>query len=352
MFPNPDYVYCTICGMALVGDTVVLVGPHWPTYNGTPLETEALDQEICRYAAEVDSYPGKLFLLPDREEVFPQHPYDSDFRSDKEPHIATAKMYIGIHAACDDLASHVIKSPFSSNIRSTSELWLTLERRCASYLGQRLQQCPLPRDMNYIPPIPNNLPGQPISLGFERYYIPEYCIENWGDEWGGWWDEDPIEIPDLTARLLSNLEPLDDISAEISTEVSPEQINDYIYSFFQDTQSFPNDNYRISQSIWKEIFFQIPFLWDLDILAVYDRTGSNAKNVEKWNWEKLTRQVMSSPHPSPPDAASYRKEGIWSYEEVGLDVPGGFTNRRRIWQILEDMRPNDVQVGAPSVANT
>lgn len=85
---------------------------------------------------------------------------------------------------------------------------------------------------------------------------------------------------------------------------------------------------------------------------MYDRTGSNAKNVEKWNWEKLTRQVMSSPHPSPPDAASYRKEGIWSYEEVGLDVPGGFTNRRRIWQILEDMRPNDVQVGAPSVANT
>lgn len=32
----------------------------------------------------------------------------------------------------------------------------------------------------------------------------------------------------------------------------------------------------------------------------------------------------------------------WSYKKLGLDVPSGLNNRRRIWQIVEDMYPNDV----------
>ena len=31
----------------------------------------------------------------------------------------------------------------------------------------------------------------------------------------------------------------------------------------------------------------------------------------------------------------------WEYKDVGLDVPDGFTNRRRVWQILEDMDPKE-----------
>lgn len=35
----------------------------------------------------------------------------------------------------------------------------------------------------------------------------------------------------------------------------------------------------------------------------------------------------------------------WSYKRVGLKcIPHGLNNRRRIWQILEEMRPNDVRV--------
>jgi hypothetical protein len=52
---------------------------------------------------------------------------------------------------------------------------------------------------------------------------------------------------------------------------------------------------------------------------------------------------MTSLHPPPPDAASDNTEGIWSYSDVGLDVAGGFTNRRRIWQILQDMRLEDME---------
>ncbi|KAF5657027.1 hypothetical protein FHETE_10676 [Fusarium heterosporum] len=185
MAPNPDYVYCTICGLVLDGDTVVLAGPHWPTYNDTPLDTQAPDQEIIRYTAEVDFYPGKLFLLPGREQVYLQHPYDLDGQPEEQSHNRAAKMYIGIHAACNNLANRAIESPVA-RISSINELWLTLERRCAGYLNHRLQKRPRPTDMNYVPPIPNDSSGQMPSLGFERYYVPYYCIEHWGDEWEGW----------------------------------------------------------------------------------------------------------------------------------------------------------------------
>ncbi|KAF5673558.1 hypothetical protein FCIRC_8021 [Fusarium circinatum] len=330
MAPNPDYVYCTICGMDLDEDTVVLAGPHWPTYGFAPLKAQVASQEIVRYAAEVESYPGQLLLLPDREQS-------------KTP---PAKMYMGIHAACDNIANRAIKSPSNVKVGSINELWFVLERRCARYLGQLLEQRPQPRDMNYVPPIPNNSPGQPMSLGFERYYVPYPCMEQWGDEWEGWlaihqWDEDPIDIPNLTSSLLANLERLDDSSAKTSAEALPEELNDHVHDFFYDTQALPKDNYLFSQPVWKEIFLQIPFLWDLDTQAVHDKTGLELEEVKKWNWEKLTRQILSSPHPAPTNAASYRDEGIWDYAEVGLNVPGGFTNRRRIWQILEDMQWED-----------
>jgi hypothetical protein len=147
----------------------------------------------------------------------------------------------------------------------------------------------------------------------------------------------------LTSRLLSCLERLDNGPVEIPKEALLEEIKHYTFSFFQDTEFFDKGDDKISQSIWKEIFFQIPFLWDLNAETIYKKTGSSTKDIVKWNWEKLTRQVMSSPHPPPPDTSSYSSDGIWSYDDVGLDVPGGFTNRRRIWQILEDMRLNDVQ---------
>lgn len=147
----------------------------------------------------------------------------------------------------------------------------------------------------------------------------------------------------MTSSLLSCLEGLDDGPVEITREASPEEIRHYAYSFFQDMESFDKADEDISQSIWKEIFFQIPFLWGLDVEAVYSKTGSGTRDSMKWNWEKLTKQVMSSPYPSTPDADRYNTEGIWSYDDVRLDIDGGFTNRRRIWQILQDMRLDEMQ---------
>jgi hypothetical protein len=95
------------------------------------------------------------------------------------------------------------------------------------------------------------------------------------------------------------------------------------------------------QSMWKQVFFQVPFLWDLDTQVIHEKTATGDSKSEQWDWEKIARQVIS-PAEASPCGALEDDEGIWSLDKVGLSVPGGFTNRRRIWQILEEMYPNDV----------
>lgn len=71
--------------------------------------------------------------------------------------------------------------------------------------------------------------------------------------------------------------------------------------------------------------------------AIYAQTGSNEDDLEKWNWEKLTRQVMTRVQWPAYGASSDDDEIVWDYSKAGLQVPAGLTNRRRIWQILQDM---------------
>ncbi|KAM0206143.1 hypothetical protein ACHAPA_011765 [Fusarium lateritium] len=339
MSPNPEFVYCTICGMPLEGDCTILSGPHWPHADASSF-LKVDDNDVIRYDAEAQSYYGKLKLLPQQEDVHPQEAYDATSQPES-PSGATAKMYHGIHTACEDMANRVINTSPNAKIHSIGDLWLTLERRCAGFLEQGRRQRPRPRDDNYVPLIPNKGTGQ---LDFDGYYVPSHCILQYGDEWEGWWDDDPIEINDLTSRLISNLERVTDTNktqAKKSMELLPKEINCHIRSFLQDGPLSLECTYMMSQSQWTEIFFKIPFLWDLDIKVIYDKTGSTKSDLGEWDWEKLTRQIMSPPQPSAHHASIYdADESVWSYSRVGLDVPGGFTNRRRIWQILEDMCPN------------
>jgi hypothetical protein len=94
----------------------------------------------------------------------------------------------------------------------------------------------------------------------------------------------------------------------------------------------------LPQPIWRDLFVRIPFLWDLDKSLVAEFQDKDGK---EWDWERLFRQVMARVQPPTyPENSDIR---VWNHGEVGLDVPPGFTNRRRIWQLLEDMDPDEVE---------
>ncbi|KAF5609661.1 uncharacterized protein FSUBG_3868 [Fusarium subglutinans] len=255
-------------------------------------------------------------------------------------------MYVGIHSACEDLANRVMRTSLCLKVNSIGDLWFTLERRCARVVNQD----PCKAGMHFTPPIPNSQPGQPFSVGFERYYIPSHNIYRCGDHWDGWWDEDPVAIPDLSILLIQNLAPAGDAVHRLPNNLNkfrkhveslPQEVKDLICSFVAQAPLHLECNYIMPQSMWRQVLLQVPFLWDLDAQAVHDKAVSRDSESLQWDWEKITRQIMSPAEISPSEALEDDK-GIWSFDKLGLSVPGGFTNRRRIWQILEEMLPNDV----------
>jgi hypothetical protein len=115
----------------------------------------------------------------------------------------------------------------------------------------------------------------------------------------------------------------------------PRELKDKITDFIPGHPLAASCNYLIPQLYWKHIFLQIPFLWDIDREVIEKKALEVDTKGFAWDWEKLTRQLMSALYSEGEFTA-------WSYEKVGLVVAPGLTNRRRVWQILEEMFPNDV----------
>lgn len=128
----------------------------------------------------------------------------------------------------------------------------------------------------------------------------------------------------------------------------PEEIKKKIAAFLTFQPISLECNYLMPQAYWKQALLSIPFLWDLEINLVDEKTSLPLENAE-WNWEKMTRQIMS--RVEMVDETDCETPDVWSYAKVGLDVPPGLHNRRRIWQIVEDMYPNDVQHVQPDWDN-
>ncbi|RGP76195.1 hypothetical protein FSPOR_318 [Fusarium sporotrichioides] len=239
-----------------------------------------------------------------------------------------------------------INSPASKN-KTVADLGMKLDRRCvkASDDGTTIPLC--------LPHIPNNKPGEPIDLGVGRYYIPwqaicteESVLVDWSQEW---WDHDPISIPHLTEALMSNLKRVESSSTHDQFATSfnnlPPEIEDIITSFLKEGSTSLECTYLMLQSRWKDILSQVPFLWDLETDIIEAKQQETVSGSFEWNWEKLARQVLSAVPifvSDDDDECDDELENPWSYQTVGLAVLLGLTNRKRIWQILVDMYPNDV----------
>ncbi|KAI6752579.1 hypothetical protein HG530_013948 [Fusarium avenaceum] len=329
---NPDFINCTICGLVLLGDIVAFSGPHWPELCDAPPSLEVTDQQVTRYDAFANNYRGNLTFPPHHEEIHPQ--WDYDVNDDAEdPSEWVGKMYIGIHKSCEHLLNRVMSTAPNARVCSLGELWLTLERRCARSKVEDSRNV----GMHFTPSIPNCQPGKSFSCGLERYYVPSPSLYLNGNEWNGWWDEDPIAILNLTTELIANFElapePSNQLPEDLKNfrnrvEALPQEVKDHICSFFQHGQTTLQCTYLMPQSMWKQVFSKSPFFGTL---------------MPKLSMTRLAKKLLKLRGGIGKSNVLEDNDATWSHEKFGLRVPGGFTNRRRIWQILEDMHPNDVQ---------
>ncbi|KAF5003809.1 hypothetical protein FDECE_9665 [Fusarium decemcellulare] len=376
-------VTCTICGLRIIDyetcdridgqcpprwfpDTwlarsVLLLGPHWPSHKEGPKSFKIPDTAITRHSAERSRvwHKRKMMILPDGPDVFPQLEEDVDEQHRYEPH-ASQKWYFGIHTACEELAIRAMRTSQECKVRSTGDLWMTLDRRCTKSIQGRTR-C----RFCFIPEIPNKLGGE-IKLDHRRYFLPQDVVFQTEDDWLGeeaWWKFDPITIPDLTADLMPNLQLAPRRSNSLTrferrfVDLPQEIKEEIILSVLKG--SIPRScNYVLPQSFWKQLFLRIPFLWDLDSDFIDRKSRSSSSGKRDWDWEKLSRQILSSPivpvgpweqdsysgdqYENPWEQQRNRWEAPWGCAQVGLTVPAGLINRRRIWQIVEEMYPSDV----------
>lgn len=90
-------------------------------------------------------------------------------------------MFVGLHAACEDLANRVMKKSYKARLRSVGDLWLTLERRCARHMYWNRVS-----NSHFTPRVPENKPGLPFSVSLGRYFVPSRSIqlyEYYEDSW-------------------------------------------------------------------------------------------------------------------------------------------------------------------------
>lgn len=355
-----DFPLCTICGVRLYEcsdleeplfaqgpspwypdiwktSAVVISGPRWPSYSKGPVA----DDSVRRYVASPSWDPGAVSIKPGGPTVFTQFSYAPGSHDNFNP-TTESHWYFGIHSACEDIANVVMRTSREARIRSIRDLWMTLDQRCTKTDSEHRFFIP------FLPNIPENGPGEPINLSLRRYYIPRDSIPGDQadfDDLYQWWEEDPLFIPDLTARLLSNLEqckPTDDtcLQSRDKFENLPQEIKDNILAELLNQPLALDCNYSIPQRHWKQAFHDIPFLWDLDKDILNDKIRGAESAGTEWDWEKITRQLMT-PVIVVGGTSQFNPEP-WNYDQVGLAVPHGLNNRRRIWQILEEMYPNDV----------
>ncbi|KAH6950881.1 hypothetical protein DER45DRAFT_409253 [Fusarium avenaceum] len=274
--------------------------------------------------------------------------------------------FIVLHAPCLRIAKLVMDLSRDAHVSTLGDLWLTLERRSENVFKLENKKGRYDVEPPFIPAIPEDPPEcrpatGPVRIGFSRYFVDADRVlggvddEDWEEECHGprltdrWWNDDPEHIPGLTSSLLSNLDEYLPSRHPLPTfrdrfKVLPQEIKDRILYFLPSKLPLAC-TYLLDQSYWYIVFLQVPFLWDLDLAMVQAKLGENTTDgqniARQYDWEKLTRQVLTpmdvvDPEVQPPLPGSYAR--------VGLLVPQGFQNRRRIWQIVEEMYPNDVRV--------
>src|SRR5688500_16119160 len=115
------------------------------------------------------------------------------------------------------------------------------------------------------------------------------------------WSGDPIHIPNLTTCLLENLQSRPKTASAQNYPLQehlknlPQELFDLIKGFVQQGPMSIQSTDILPQSLWKEAFLKIPFLWDIDVEEVEQFPYSLSDPEREWDWEQLVRRLMARP---------------------------------------------------------
>ncbi|KAI0179935.1 hypothetical protein GGR52DRAFT_529048 [Hypoxylon sp. FL1284] len=285
--------------------------------------------------------------------------------------------YIPVHSACLDMAKRMMKSSSHKYLSSVRGLFLALRWRHAmsNMFGAACAEA------NY-------------TLGSTCWYLPreyfwesgEYYEDESGEskaQWPGPTNDaefnllytflgDPVEIENMTDEILSNLKPCrrqigeakaNNLGSQLAA--LPDDIYHIILSHFRSFRDLPREAvYALPQHFWKnELMLAggglLPWLWDIDPNKVESKANEPCPGGDdfEWNWELLVRQLscmvdggIRPDVPEDTESSDHLREqfkcveDLWGFNGYGTVlelVPRGLDNRRRIWQLLEEMFVGD-----------
>ncbi|KAI1496123.1 hypothetical protein F5X99DRAFT_85453 [Biscogniauxia marginata] len=299
-----------------------------------------------------------------------------------EPATFDGRVWIPVHRACLDIAQKVFESSPNAYVKDMRGLWTALHWRLAISATNR--QCG---------PEPN------YTIGRTHFYAP----------WWNWWSwrqarardsrdgpgqsvaefvelyqtfaSSPYESSGykLTEDILRNLEQCprgacsegDAHSLTTRFLLLPGELQDAIVAEIRPVRGLPRATTRLlPQEFWREQLKSgskglLPWLWDIDAELVDAKASETCTGGEgyEWNWELLVRKLSCNVDfgvrlEVPEDADPWKPHNpgatwIWTGYRNDLEhVPAGLHNRRRIWQLMEEMFVGDVLPSPPKGRRT
>ncbi|KAK8036549.1 hypothetical protein PG991_001686, partial [Apiospora marii] len=353
---------------------------------GVPeLEFTRDDQEIQRDEVTMAT-PYECLLVKDGTRVRPNWGVGHDDGGGRHP--SSTPYGILVHAACLDIVERAMRNKSrrrNPHVHSLRALWKVLRMRrdaCDNELmgtdyGPAQHEPLWRRNFHYLynrNPLSSfvrtsrrGFDGEwvfffflfQITAGFPECICAELtvvCMQSL---------EDPTTTPDLTDMLLSDVRRVE--SEAVHQEAQsfrqafmslPLELRENILEFLSacdDLHSFCTR--LLPQEVWRDMLLGkkfLPFLYDIDdaaVLRCVQETEGKAGNKQV-DWESLVRSLSRGAWASrdcrgpPPPYDGDEDGGGWDprtgYYYCDLPAPTGLRNRRRIWQLAEEMFVGDV----------